>query len=54
MLAVMGVAATSTPLVPSLDDLGVDQGVARHSFVIAGPRPPMALICTGVGDRLSV
>ncbi|MFV0406561.1 MAG: glycoside hydrolase family 35 protein [Propioniciclava sp.] len=43
-----------TALVPSLDDLGVDQGIAHHSFVIGGPRPTMPLICTGVGDRLAV
>lgn len=43
-----------TPLAPSLDDLGIDQGVAWHEAVIGGPRPALPLICTGVGDFLSV
>ncbi|MET4158298.1 beta-galactosidase family protein [Agromyces sp. PvR057] len=48
------VDAVRTPLAPTLDELGIDQGVAWHTTVLRGRRPPMPLSCLGVGDRVSV
>ncbi|TWH33947.1 hypothetical protein [Isoptericola variabilis] len=40
--------------VPTLEDLGVDQGVAIHTTVLHGPREALPLQVTGVADRVTV
>ena len=47
-------AAIATAQIPSLDTLGIDQGVAVHRAHVRGPRPALSLHVPSFGDRLDV
>ncbi|WP_125777008.1 glycoside hydrolase family 35 protein [Antribacter gilvus] len=47
-------AGVSTSPVPTVEELGLDQGVVIHTAVVSGPRAPLPLRVTGVHDRASV